>query len=161
MLMLIWVVAMILSSFSYAPHARALPLLIGVVTLLLGVLILVDQIHPIKMLRGLDASLSELAVKQGKSDVSGGESTEQIEETGVIVIASWLIGFSLLIFFAGFSIAIILFIFLFLMSYGKFSWMKSIVITAVIFGTTYAMFEIFMKVQLFKGFFFGELIPPL
>jgi len=70
-------------------------------------------------------------------------------------------GFFILIYLVGFLIGIPLFIWLFLKICERIHWLKALVATIITWGVIFGMFNILMKVDLFRGILFGAIAPPI
>lgn len=158
-LVVTFTLVIVLTSFSYFPKARLLPLVVGIPTLIFSILALIGEIYP-KLLRLLDVSLIDYTagglVKEEESLGKPKDTTRQ-----VLNLSLWLTGFFILVYLVGFLISIGVFGLLFLKVYGKVGWLKAIVVTAGTWGFIVGMFEVFMKVELFQGVLFGAIVPPI
>jgi magnesium-transporting ATPase (P-type) len=155
-LLLIFVLVICVTSYSYRPKERLVPLLVGIATLIISLLVLVDEIHPIRLLSRLKIDLMGAA---------GGVMPEEPErrETTILLlhIIAWMMGFLIFIFLVGFYISIALFTFTFLKIQGEIGWLKAALITAIVWCSIFAIFDLTMELHMFKGVLFGEILPSM
>ena len=78
----------------------------------------------------------------------------------VLACWGWMLGFFVLILLAGYFIAIPLFTFLFLWRFCGKRWLSSAAATLIIWGFVYFISSI-LRMGLFSGIFFGEILPLL
>jgi len=154
----VFVLTVVIVSFSYSPEARLIPLLVGIPTLLMIVFIFIAEKFYPKLLRMLNVSMLDLGKVSTKETPSG--EPRSIRK-GLLVISMWLVGYVILIYLAGFLIATAVLFPLFLKIMAKATWVKAIVMGAVVWGFIYGVFELFMKFELFKGMLFGEIVPSI
>jgi len=159
-LLLVFILIVILTSLTYSPQARLIPLLIGGVTLILGILVLISEFYP-GLLRTLDVSLMDFATSATPTETDSEKPTEMQVVKKVLNISIWLASFLVLIYFIGFLISIGVFVLLFLKVYGKRSWVKTIIVSVLTWGFIYGTFEMFIKVELFRGILFEAIVPPI
>lgn len=155
-LLLLFILVMCLNSFSYRPKERMVPLLVGIATLITSLFVLVDEIHPIRLLSRLKIDLMGAA---------GGVMPEEPErrETKILLlhIIAWMMGFLILIFLVGFYMSIALFSLTFLKIQGKIGWLKAALITAILWFSVFAIFDLTMELHMFQGVLFGEILPSM
>ena len=154
--LLVLTASFVIASFNYEPRSRMVPLLIGMITLIIGVIAFVHEIRPISILNRFDMSVMDLS---GKVD-SIPEKEEAIDRR-LLASFAWITGFLLVSFLAGFHIGIISFMTASLKIRGGVGWFKSIGVSITVWGLVYVMFEVAMGFSLFKGLFFGEILPIL
>ena len=159
-LLVIFTLVMVLTSFSYFPKARLVPLVVGIPTLILAILAIIGEAYP-KLLRSLDVNLKNFNGWDQDQEARLEELREMQFGRRVLIQFIWLIGFIILIYLVGFLIGIAVFAILFLKVYGKVGWIKTLAIAAGTWGFIFFMFETFMKVALFKGVLFGAIVPPI
>jgi len=146
----------IIASFSYEPRSRMVPLLIGIITFIIGLIALVNEVRPIQFLSRFDVSIIDLS---GKID-SKAEAEDTIDQKLFISIG-WITAFLTVTFLGGFHFGIISFMIAYLKIRGKVGWLKSIWVSIAVWGLVYLMFEVAMGFSLFRGIFFGEILPIL
>jgi len=156
-LLLIFVLFIVAGSFKYDPKARLIPLCVGLGTLVLIALALIDAVRPLAFLKKLNLDPTE--AYRSKEPFSGTKSGSSGTKLGVLMI--WLSGFFILIFFFGFNLGIPLFASAFLKREAGVSWGKSLMTAGLIWGAIFVVFELAMKFSLFKGWIFGAVLPPL
>lgn len=157
-LLFAFVLLIVLTSLSYSPKARLIPLIIGGATLVMVILVLINEVYP-KLLRSFDVSLVSF-VARGTGEERDAEKTSKVGKR-LLNISIWSVSFLALIYLVGFVISIGVFILAFLKAYGKVGWVKAIAETVIIWGFCYGVFEIFLKVDLFEGILFGVIVPPI
>jgi len=159
-LLLAFILVIILTSLTYSPKARLIPLIIGGGTLVLAILALLSEFYP-GLLRTLDVSLMDFAAS-GAAIEPGSEQPSGVKVAKrVLNMSMWLAIFFVLIYLVGFLISIGVFVLLFLKVYGKIGWVKTIAVSAITWGFIYGTFEVFIKVELFRGILFGAIVPPI
>src|SRR5660398_75889 len=126
-LLLVFTSAVILISLGYAPEARLTPIIIGIPTLALGVLVLVGERYP-KLLRQLDVSIMEMSDSSGQGS-SAEEAGRTEEAKKLMIMIGWMVGFFICIYLVGFLVGIPMFLFAFLKVYAQSSWVRAIVVT--------------------------------
>lgn len=155
-LLLVFVLVICVTSYSYRPKERLVPLLVGIATLITSLLVLVDEIHPIRLLSRLKIDLMGAA---------GGPLLGKPEEHRTTVqllhIIAWMMGFLILIFLVGFYMGIALFCLTFLKIQGKIGWLKAALITAILWCSIFAIFDLTMELHMFQGVLFGEILPSI
>ncbi|MGD9347944.1 MAG: tripartite tricarboxylate transporter TctB family protein, partial [Candidatus Aminicenantes bacterium] len=156
-LILCIVLFFVVTSFSYDPRAKLVPLLVGCSTLVLVLALLVNTFHPFSILEKIDVDwakdlrLQELSPKEEK-------------KTGTprfLIVLCWIVGFFLSILSVGFHISIPLYAFAFLKIQAKVSLIKALLVAILTWAAVFAIFEWAMNFELFGGILFGEIIPPL
>ena len=155
-LLLIFGLVICLNSYSYRPIERLVPLLVGIATLILCLLVLVDELHPIRLIRRLNIDLISAA-----GGAMLGEPEEHRTPIQLLLIIAWMMGFLVLVFLVGFYISIALFTFTFLTILGKIGWPKAVLITAIVWWSIFAIFDLTMELHMFQGVFFGEILPSI
>lgn len=155
--LLIFVIVIIVTSFSYEPKARLVPLFIGLVTLILIGLVITNEIHPISLVERLNMDLMKVNVNQ--EAMPQGEMTASPKR--LLVVFFWICGFFIFIFLLGFHASIALFILVFLKVEGRASWTKAILTAGIVSATIFAVFELAMRFSLYKGWLFGEIVPRI
>jgi hypothetical protein len=156
-LLLIFVLIIISASFRYETKARLVPLIAGIVTLILLLSVLVNEIYPIPFIEKLNIDMT----KELRTPDSSFQTKETIPSKKLVAIMSWIIGFFLFIFVFGFHFSIALFTFAFLKIRGKTSWTKALLMAGIVWGAVFMIFELAMSFSLFKGWLFGEIIPKI
>ena len=72
----------------------------------------------------------------------------------------WIVFFFLLIFFFGFLVSIPLYTVGFLKVQGKLSWLRALISGVILEAVVFLLFEVAMEFSLYRGWLFGEVIPP-
>ena len=143
-------------SQSYAPKPRLIPLAVSIAAILLGLPVLANEIYPIKLISSFKFELTDFSEKNFRT-AAGQDSNLQ----RLLVILLWMSGFSILVFFLGFYIATISFSFIYLKVQAKTGYLKASLISGALWFFIYVIFAKGMELFLFKGIFFGEILPPL
>ena len=154
--LLVLTLGFVIASFNYEPRSRMVPLLIGMITLIIGGVAFVHEIRPLSFLNRFDLSVMDLS---GKADALP-EKEEPLDRR-LLVSIGWITGFLLVSFLGGFHIGIIAYMTAFLKIRGGVGWFKSVGVSIAVWGFIYVMFEVAMGFSLFKGLFFGEMLPIL
>jgi hypothetical protein len=144
-----------INALDYKPRVRLVPMLIGIISLVICLLVLVNEIHPLPMF--------------GKSETGPTHSPDQKKkENGRSMISPrmwaiifWMIGFVALTFLVGFYISIAVFCFAFLKFQEKVGSLKSFLVTAGVWGFIFVVFKIIMDLYMFEGILFGAILPKL
>ncbi|MFC1872571.1 tripartite tricarboxylate transporter TctB family protein [Chloroflexota bacterium] len=156
MLLVATVLLFVAMSFGYSEKARQIPLLIGVPTVILGILLLMSERFP-KLIVMFNIDL-------GDSKVAGDDkitSDEKQTQKKAIHFMGWLGAYVILVLLVGFLVAAPIIIFLYLKYTGNISWIKTLLFTVIVVGIIeYAGFEILMKADMFKGILFDAVLPP-
>ena len=156
-LFLAFVLVIVVTSFSYESNARLVPLVVGFLTLALAVLVIINEINPISLIKKLNIDLTE----KYRSPEPTAHKEEMISQQRFFVFLFWIIGFVLCIFMVGFHISIAMFTFAFLKVEAKASWLKALLGAGIVWAAVFIIFELAMGFNLFKGWFFGEILPPV
>jgi len=106
------------------------------------------------------AAVQFLITLFGKGETNGGAAMDidfttdvppEIVRRRVIGIFGWIVSFILLVYLLGFPVTVPLFIFLFLTLQSKVSWLPSIIVTAVTWGSFYLLFQKLVHIQFEAG----------
>ena len=156
-ILLVLTLCFIIAALGYdEPKARSVPVLVGIATIILGIFSIIHVIRPIDFVTRFDMSIVDL----GKQ-VDSKEEAEEPLDIKLLGSVAWLAGLFAVTFFLGFHIGIVAFMLAFLKVRGKVGWIKSITAAVLVWGIVYIMFEKAMGFSLFKGLFFGEILPLL
>ena len=123
-------------------ESRLLPLIIGGVVLALAGIRLWQEI--------LAEAGSGTTVADAETD--GGEEARE-SWRGYLPSGVWIVGFFLAVYLLGFMIAIPLFTFGYMKSHGV-RWLISIILTTVVTVTEYSIFQVVLRVELYRGLLF-------
>jgi len=156
-LLLVIVLTFVLFSIGYDAEARLIPLIIGVPSLALAILLVLSERYP--RLLALFKVSQDSVVRGAPSELASSETA--VGGRKVLTFLAWIVGFVILVFLVGFLITTPVFIFLFLKIRGRIGWFRTLVMSIVVGGFIYGVFEILMRGDMFKGILFGELLPPL
>ncbi|MFC1872270.1 tripartite tricarboxylate transporter TctB family protein [Chloroflexota bacterium] len=150
----------IVGAFDYGDRARLVPILVGIPTLLLGMLVLISEKYP-RLISGFDISVEDFTPKDEEIETRFKQEVVQHSTKGVLTIYSWMWGFFILVFLVGFLIAVPVSTFLYIKLRERTGWLKALVISIGIGGLIYLGFEILIGTILFEGILFGAIIIPL
>lgn len=151
--MLVFAVSMTFASLRLPADARIVPLVIGIPTVVLCILLLIGERYP-GLLRRLDVSIMESTKESPGSDANGGEYRPK-EFTKLTIMAAWMIGFFVCVYLIGFLAGIALFVLAFLLLHARISWWKSLATMVGVWLFIYALFEWLLGAGLFEGIIFG------
>ena len=160
--LLFFCLVFVLISFTYKLKERFIPLSVGIAGLLLAALLLLGRRFP-KLISKFELSMVDNFLQKDHSKTVRTKSSKDEQHTNrkLIEIYAWTIGFLVLIYFLGFLIAIPVFMLAFIKIHGHISWTKTIAVSAVTWVLIYALFEMMLKAELFRGLLFDAYIPPL
>jgi len=154
----IFALAFTFISLTYQWQGRIVPVLVGVGTLTLGVILLIKEKFP-NFLKGFDEGLFSSVVK------TPGSQDKQTAEGSIgkrfLIMCGWVAVLFGLIYLVGVYIASAVFLFLFFKVRGKTPWLKTAGLTVVISGALYLMFDLLLRLDLFTGVLFGAFVPPI
>ena len=140
-------------SFSYNPKTRMVPVLVGSVSLILGLIILLGEILPrFRQLFEVDLFTRDKIVAREKSQ------GKWDERKGLLIAIFWVVLFALLLFLAGFNIAVPVCVLIYVKFFGKQTWPLSLAVTAMIWIFIYGLFQVIMDYTLFEGILFGGIV---
>lgn len=144
------VLAMVLQALTFKGEGAVVPLFIGIPTLAMIVMALTRR---------------WLVTRQGRERAAGESFTPNPADVASwargLVIAAWVIGLFLLVFFLGFNISIPVYTLAFLRAEGKVSWVRCAVAAIIIWAVIYTSFDLLMGQTLFGGILFHALLPSL
>ncbi|MFC2040620.1 tripartite tricarboxylate transporter TctB family protein [Chloroflexota bacterium] len=162
LLLLILALMFVGLSFSYKPEGRLVPLIVGIPTLILAILVVLSERYP-RLIRVFDVNLEDMGRTGLTEAVAIEESMPKENYSGQKLrnLLIWIFGLFLLIFFVGYVIAVPLYLFLFLKFFSRASWLKTTIITLVMASIVYGGFEVGMRGNLFEGILFGAFLPPI
>lgn len=123
-------------------YAKLVPLILTSVIFVLATVALVKSVLP--------KSRTDIAVVQGDTD-EGEEARGSLR--GYMAAGLWTVGFVLGIYLLGLTVAIGLFVFSYTKSHGT-GWLMSAILTVFTLGFAYGIFEIGLRMRLYKGLLF-------
>ena len=143
--LLVIMLLMVFTSFSYSPGSRMLPMISGIFSaLLMGFMVLISFSPQIAFFYQKFEKKSVLSEKTLKED-------EKKRERSVF---AWFSGCTAIIYFLGFLIGIPVFLFLFLKLWAKESWLLSVILSTVVLAVVYFTFVYILRVPLHRGMLF-------
>ena len=138
-------VGMTLLSLRFSPGSRMLPMISGICASTIAAFLILMSFSP---------STAAWYSRLEKKSLFSAEDMSIEERKKEISVIAWFLGCSILIYLVGFTIAIPLFLFMFLKWRAKEGWMLSVVIPCVVAAVVYFAFVWILRVPLYKGFFF-------
>lgn len=129
------------SSFSYAPTARYIPLIIGIPVLALQAWVVLRE-----LLRAPARAEATPPAHEGRRAIS---------------IILWMALFFILFTVLGAYPAAFIFVLLSLVISSRTSWRLALAIATGVVVTLWILFGLIMRYRLYEGALFGGLIPPL
>ena len=159
MLLLLFVLAVVFGSLSYGEEAMLIPFIVGIPTVILLTLVLITENYSSLFSRfrvSADSGIAGSMAKDRQKDVGEREPARSI-----LAACVWMGGFFGLVFVGGFLVGIPVFVLLYFKFSARMSWLVGTLATVATAGFIYGVFEIAMKVDLFKGIAFGSIVPPL
>jgi len=152
-LLMIFALVIFLSSLSFAPKPRMFPVATAIAALIMILLLLINEIHPIRFVTKLEIDL------MGVEEARPQESVQERSMAKMLDIVAWMIGFAILVFLVGFYISIAVFSLAFFRFRAEAGWLKTVLISAVLWSFIFVIFGVVLELHMFKGVFFGEMIP--
>ena len=155
LLMLVFALYCVILALGYGRNSRMFPLAIGIPTAVLLALSIVAVWKP-SILRGADVHLGDSSANEPNVD--------EIREakhapSHVAAMIGWLILAAVGIGLIGFRFAVPLFVLLFARFEGRANWLSAILVALITWAFVVGYFELFMKFGMFRGLFFGEMLP--
>ena len=154
-LIILFIAVICIYALDYKPRVRLVPLLVGIVSLVISILVLINELYPLPVFGKIELDLmSPLEEKEG-------ENEQQAIPSKMLAIIFWMIGFMGLTLLVGFYISIAVFCFAFLKFQEKVGWLKSICVTAGVWAFVYLVFTVVMELQMFEGVLFGAILQKI
>jgi hypothetical protein len=153
--MLGFAVYCVVLAFGYGPKSRMFPLAIGIPTVFLLALSIVAVWKP-SLLRGADVHLGS---SSSSESVAEEIREERFSAAHVAAMIGWLIFSAVAIGFIGFRFGVPLFVLLFARFEGRANWVPAIFVAFITWAFVVGYFELFMNFGMFRGIFFGEMLP--
>jgi len=139
--LILFVLLLIISSFSYPKNQRMIPLIISVFTFICLISTTILDLSP--------KTQSEASIKE-----------EEQPWAKVFIIMAWMALFFMVIFFFGFITAIFSFCLFYLVIQAKLSWSKAIIFTLIVAFSIYGFFILGLNVTLWPGLI-PEIVPNI
>lgn len=157
MLLLLFSILIVAGAFQYKGNSRMLPLIVGIPTfLLLLVLVLGETVFP-RLISSFDIDL--IGLKRSDTKQPADEDVKaRVRWTGseaFLFVSVWLIAFVILLLLFGYNIGICLSVLAFVKLYGNQSWLRSALLAIGVWAFAYVVFHLAMGLQLFQGLLFG------
>ena len=145
----------VILAFGYGPNSRMFPLAVGIPTAVLLALSIVAVWKP-AILRGADVHLgSSSSSEPGADEIR----EEKFAASHIAAMIGWLILAAAAIGVIGFRFGVPLFILLFARFEGRANWLPAILVAFVTWAFVVGYFELFMNFGMFRGVFFGDMLP--
>ena len=145
------------ASFGLEARPRFIPLSTGIFTLVVMLLVLVNDLFPATFLKRLNAGLLD----SYNPSPPAAESNEGDQFKNTAVVLGWMGFFFLLILMFGFAIGVPVFTFCFLKVRGKTGWAGSLLAAGLVTAAVFVIFNVLMGISLFEGVIGGEILPPV
>lgn len=164
---LLFVIVLLLTAFSYPKEVRLLPFVVGFPTLVLLVALKLGSFYP-GILRWLGHIMGEEQTK-GEGPDQRNKSSEFTDWKPVLNIMAWVILFFVFVFVFGFALVSPVFITCFLIRKAGMGWLKAALYAVVAVVLIYLCMEGLIHVDLWSGavptvipgILGGSIIPPL
>ena len=154
-LITLFIAVICIYALDYKPKLRLVPLLVGIVSLGISILVLINEINPLPMFAKFEIDL------MGSLGEKETDNEPQRIPSKMLAIIFWMIGFMALTLLAGFYLSIAVFCFAFLRFQEKVGWLKSISVTAGIWAFIFLVFSIVMDLHMFEGVLFGAILHKI
>jgi len=143
----------LVTSFSYNPKTRMVPVLVGCVSLILSIIIFLGEIFPqFRQVFEVDLFTRDKIVAREKT------IGRWDEKKGLTIAIFWVMLFAVLLFLVGFNIAVPVCVLVYVKFFGKQNWPVSLSVTALIWVFIYGLFQLIMDYTLFEGILFGGIV---
>ncbi len=142
-------------SLGYNPKARFVPIVLSIPMFLLTIYLLLGEKYP-KLISGFEGALPTSTVTNSAS--ARDKDKKEKENKKQYALIGLLIGTYISIICVGFLITIPLFVIIFVKFYGKLTWLQALLVTAVVEGILFGLFEVVLKSDLYNGVFFGAML---
>jgi hypothetical protein len=153
--MLAFALYCVIAALGYGPNSRMFPLAIGIPTAVLLALSIAAVWKP-AILRGADVHLGSSS--SGEPDVDEVRE-EKFAASHVAAMIGWLFFSAAAIGLIGFRFGVPLFILAFARLEGRANWLPAILVTFITWAFVVGYFEVFMNFGMFRGMFFGDMLP--
>lgn len=154
------ILCFLLASLGYRPKERMIPLVIGIPTLLIGLVVLAGERYP-RIMKKFEVSLEDLVSEKAREPGTTPAPRPRILTRQAAAICAWGTGFFVAVYLVGFYIAIPAFLLPFLRFQGNISWGKTVAFTVGTGLFIYLLFNVCLGEELFAGILFGSYVPPL
>jgi hypothetical protein len=155
----------VILAIAYPFRAALGPLVIGIPTVLMGIVVTLGQKWP-GLLKNFDVNIGvgqkqiKLATDKEVEEAEASKISPREETRRWFYLFGWIVGYLLVIFFVGFTIANFVFPAAYLIVHQKVKWWKAAIFGAVIAMAVWYGIQNLMQGELFKGIV-PELIPDL
>ena len=161
-LLLVFALYFLILGMGYGRNSRIFPLAVGIPTVILMALTLWAVWRP-DLLRGADVHLAGLSTGAGEEEI---EEVEEIEENRyapgrVLRMVGWLLLAGVGIALVGFRVTVPVYILLFSRIEGRAGWVSAVLLALLCWAFIVGYFDLFMRLEMFKGILFGAALPVL
>jgi hypothetical protein len=154
-LMLGFTLYCVILALGYGPNSRMFPLAIGIPTAVLLALSILAVWKP-SILRGADVTLGNSSSTEPNLEEIRDEKDPPFHVAAMI---GWLIFAAVAIGLFGFRFGVPLFVLLFGRVEGRAGWAAAIFVALFTWAFIIGYFELFMNFGMFRGLFFGDMLP--
>ena len=158
-LLLAFPLFIILTRCQYSDKARLVPLLVGMATLILGILVLIGETYP-RLGRILEQGLFDADKRVSKTEPGLAKGNGSSSVKRILTGFGLMVGFFMLVWLVGFLLAIPVFVLCFLKIIARLLWIKTLLITLFVWGFVVVVFCYGMRLELFKGILWGGIATP-
>lgn len=157
----IFIGVFIAMAVTYPAKARLIPLIIGVPTLALVMLILLEERFPM-LLRLFDTSITDLMISGDflQETSSKDENGAGAEAAKVLKTTVWMAGLFLALYLVGWLITVFVFTFAFGWLFAGVRWWQALLVAVGVEGFVWGIMGEVMGLRLFEGVLRGGLMPP-
>ena len=154
-LLTLFIIVICIYALDYKPKVRLVPMLIGITSLVISILVLINEIYPLPIFGKFEMDL------MGVLEEEKHEEDRQMIPPKMLAIIFWMIGFMALTLLVGFYISIAVFCLAFLRFQEKVGWLKSVSVTAGIWAFIFIVFNLVMELHMFEGVLFGAILQKI
>ena len=140
--LLVLALLMAILSVRFSPGPRTLPLIAGICTSAMIVLLIVMAFSP---------KIASWYQKFEKKPILTGEDEKSEEKKRMRSVVGWFSGCMAGIYFFGYLVTIPLYLFVFLKIKEREGWLLSLSLSAVVLGVVYFVFIYLLRIPLHKG----------
>ncbi|MBI2360907.1 MAG: hypothetical protein HYV04_18715 [Deltaproteobacteria bacterium] len=147
----------VFAGFGYGRNSRIFPVAVGIVTAVLIVLDLASLWAPGLFFR---TRVGAEGLLRAETPLAGAERAGY-SGTRLVRMVSWLLAGALGVGLVGFGATVPVFIVGFGRIEGRASWVACLLMAVFFFIFIVGYFEFFMRIRMFRGVLFGDLLPLL
>jgi len=154
-LLSLFILVICIYAFDYKPQVRLVPILVGIASLVISVLVLINELYPLPVFSKIELDL------MGSLEEKKAEDERQPASSKMLAIIFWMIGFMALTLLVGFYISIAVFCLAFLKFQENVGWLKSVSVTVGIWVFVFIIFSVVMELHMFEGVLFGAILQKI